>query len=100
MAVGHAIRNVPALASGRLFGTKVAFVGVGAGIINKRATRWLSNSAARLAYYRSYRDAGAREALRQRGVDTTRDHVYLDLAFALPAPLDEPGDPQTWSPSA
>jgi polysaccharide pyruvyl transferase WcaK-like protein len=80
-------------ASGRLFGTKVGLVGVGAGAINKRATRWLSNSAARLAYYRSYRDAGAREALRRRGVDTTRDHVYIDLAFALPCPSDEPGDP-------
>jgi polysaccharide pyruvyl transferase WcaK-like protein len=78
---------------GKLFRTKVAFVSVGAGAINKRATRWLSNSAARLAYYRSYRDAGAREALRQRGVDTGRDHVYVDLAFALPCPLDEPGDP-------
>jgi polysaccharide pyruvyl transferase WcaK-like protein len=78
---------------GRLFGTKVALVSVGAGAINKRATRWLSNAAARLAYYRSYRDAGAREALRRRGVDTTRDHVYIDLAFALPAPPDDPGDP-------
>jgi polysaccharide pyruvyl transferase WcaK-like protein len=78
---------------GRLFGTKVALVSVGAGAINKRATRWLSNTAARLAYYRSYRDAGAREALRQRGVDTSRDHVYTDLAFALPAPADQPGDP-------
>jgi len=80
-------------ASGRIFGTKVALAGVGAGAINKRATRWLSNSAARLAYYRSYRDAGAREAMRQRGIDTTRDHVYVDLAFALPAQQDEPGDP-------
>ena len=78
---------------GRLFGTKVALVSVGAGAINKRATRWLSNAAAGLAYYRSYRDAGAREALRQRGMDTTQDHVYTDLAFALPAPADQPGDP-------
>ena len=52
---------------GRLFRTKVALVSVGAGAINKRATRWLSNAAAGLASYRSYRDAGAREALRQRG---------------------------------
>jgi polysaccharide pyruvyl transferase WcaK-like protein len=80
-------------ASGRLFGTKVAFVSVGAGAISKRATRWLSNSAARLAFYRSYRDAGAREAMRQRGIDTTKDHVYTDLAFALPAPPAKPGTP-------
>jgi polysaccharide pyruvyl transferase WcaK-like protein len=81
-------------AFGRLWGTKVAFVSVGAGVINKRATRWLSNSAARLAFYRSYRDAGARRAMRQRGVDTTRDHVFPDLAFALPAPPYEPCDPR------
>ena len=74
-------------ASGRLFGTKVAFVGVGAGAISKPMTRWLSNTAARLAYYRSYRDPGAREAIRQRGVDVSRDHVYTDLAFALPEPI-------------
>ena len=80
-------------ASGRIFGTKVALVGVGAGAIHKRATRLLSNSAARLAYYRSYRDAGACEALRRRDINTARDHVYVDLAFALPAPQDEPGDP-------
>ena len=36
-------------ASGRLFGTKVALVSVGADLINKRPTRWLSNSTARLA---------------------------------------------------
>jgi polysaccharide pyruvyl transferase WcaK-like protein len=81
-------------ASGRLFGTKVALVSVGAGAIRKRATRWLSNSAARLAFYRSYRDPGAREALQRRGVDTTGDRVYPDLAFALPAPGDDAGDPR------
>jgi polysaccharide pyruvyl transferase WcaK-like protein len=73
-------------ASGKLFGTKIALVGVGAGAINRRSTRWLSNSAARLAFYRSYRDAGAREALRQRGLDVTQDHVYADLAFAHSVP--------------
>ena len=79
-------------ASGKLFGTKVAFVSVGAAAINQRLTRWLSNSAARLAFYRSYRDAGAREAMRLRGLDVSRDHVYPDLAFALPAPPDDPAD--------
>lgn len=78
---------------GKLFRTKVALVCVGAGAINKRATRLLSNAAARLAYYRSYRDAGAREALSRRGVDTTCDHVYADLTFVLPVPSDYPGDP-------
>ena len=79
--------------SGRLFHTKVAFVSIGAGAIKKRPTQWLSNWAARLAYYRSYRDAGGLEAMRMRGVDVTQDHVFHDLAFALPEPPDEPGDP-------
>ena len=51
-------------AAGRLFGTKVALVNVGAGAVNQRTTRWLFDSAARLAYFRSYRDPGAREAMR------------------------------------
>lgn len=77
--------------SGRLFGTKIALVSVGAGAVNQRMTRWLFNSSARLAFYRSYRDASALEAMRQRGLDTRRDHVYYDLAFALPQPPAEGG---------
>ena len=42
--------------SGKLLGVKVALVSVGASKIKKRATRWLSNAAARTAFYRSYRD--------------------------------------------
>lgn len=82
-------------ASGRLLGTKVALVSVGAGVINQRLTRWLLISAARLAFYRSYRDIESRDAMRQQGVDTTSDHVYIDLAFAIPALPYDPGDPQT-----
>jgi polysaccharide pyruvyl transferase WcaK-like protein len=78
-------------ASGRLFSTKVAFVSVGAGAVHQRTTRWLFDSAARLAYYRSYRDPGALEAMRARGIDTSRDSVYPDLAFALPVPDYDPG---------
>jgi polysaccharide pyruvyl transferase WcaK-like protein len=81
-------------AAGRIFGTKVALVSVGAAAINQRMTRWLFNGAARLAFYRSYRDEGAREAMRLRGIDTSHDHVYPDLAFALPGPAYDPGDPQ------
>ena len=80
--------------SGRLFGTKVALVSVGADLINKRATRWLSNATARLASYRSYRDAYSRDAMRQRGIDTSSDRVYPDLVFGVPTPPYEPGDPQ------
>lgn len=82
-------------ASGRLFKTKVALVSVGAGRINQRWTRWLFNGAAKLAFYRSYRSVGSRDAMRQRGLDVLGDPVYPDLAFALPDPHAEPIDPRT-----
>ena len=81
-------------ASGRLFGTKVALPCVGASVIKQRLTRRLFDSAARLAFYRSYRDTGSRDAMRQRGLDVTRDRVYADLAFGIPVPPYDPGDPQ------
>lgn len=73
-------------AMGRLFGTRVALVSVGAGPIGNRPTRVLTRWSTRLAAYRSYRDAASREAMRAMGVDTSRDEVYADLVFALPAP--------------
>ncbi|MFJ8389437.1 polysaccharide pyruvyl transferase family protein [Streptomyces sp. NPDC094438] len=73
-------------ASGRLFGTGVALVSVGAAAIGNRPTRALVRWSARLATYRSYRDALSRDAMRAMGVDTSRDEVYPDLAFALPTP--------------
>lgn len=81
--------------SGRLFRTKIAFVSVGANVIRQRLTRWLFTSAARLAFYRSYRDALSRDAMRQQGVDTTRDRVYPDLAFGLPVPVCDSGEART-----
>ncbi|WP_078660871.1 polysaccharide pyruvyl transferase family protein [Streptomyces sp. NRRL B-24484] len=73
-------------AAGRLFGTRVALVSVGAAAIGSRPTRALVRWSARLAAYRSYRDAPSREAMRAMGVDTGRDEVYPDLAFSLPTP--------------
>ncbi|MGW3409190.1 polysaccharide pyruvyl transferase family protein [Streptomyces sp. NPDC000888] len=81
-------------ASGRLFGTRVALVSVGAAPIGNRPTRLLVRWSARLAAYRSYRDAQSRDAMRAMGVDTARDEVYPDLAFALPTPrASAPSDP-------
>ncbi len=80
-------------ASGRLFSTKVALVSVGANRINQRMIRWLYNSAARLAYYRSYRDQQSWEAMQGcRGVDVAGDEVYPDLVFGMPAPADRGED--------
>ncbi|WP_024757415.1 polysaccharide pyruvyl transferase family protein [Streptomyces exfoliatus] len=80
-------------ASGRLFGTRVALAGVGAAPIGSRATRTLVRWSARLAAYRSYRDDLSRDAMRAMGVDTARDEVHPDLAFALPAPPAPPVGP-------
>ncbi|AGP59563.1 membrane protein [Streptomyces rapamycinicus NRRL 5491] len=71
-------------ASGRLLRTRVALVSVGAAEIRNRPTRALVRWSGRLAAYRSYRDAQSRDAMRAMGVDTARDEVYPDLAFALP----------------
>ena len=78
--------------SGKLFGTKVALVSVGADDIKQRVTRWLSDSTARLAFYRSFRDVHSLEAMRRRGIDTSRDRVYPDLVFGVPTPPYNPGD--------
>ncbi|MER7200715.1 hypothetical protein CG723_11325 [Streptomyces sp. CB01635] len=81
-------------ASGRLCGTRVALVGVGAAPIGNRPIRALVRWSARLATYRSYRDAQSRDAMREMGVDTAQDEVYPDLTFALPAlPASAPSDP-------
>ncbi|MFC9678538.1 polysaccharide pyruvyl transferase family protein [Streptomyces sp. NPDC056948] len=81
-------------ASGRLVGTRVALVGVGAAPIRDRPTRALVRWSARLAAYRSYRDTRSRDSMREMGVDTARDEVYPDLAFALPTPrASTPPDP-------
>lgn len=71
---------------GRLTGTKVALVSIGANVINQSATRRLFAAAARRAYYRSFRDTLSRDAMRVMGVDTGKDDVFPDLVFALPAP--------------
>ncbi|WP_326772258.1 polysaccharide pyruvyl transferase family protein [Streptomyces sp. NBC_01445] len=71
-------------ASGRLFGTRVALVSVGAAPIGNPPTRALVRWSARLAAYRSYRDTPSRDSMRAMGVDTTRDEVYPDLTFSLP----------------
>ncbi|MBC9717427.1 polysaccharide pyruvyl transferase family protein [Streptomyces sp. TRM66268-LWL] len=72
--------------TGRLLRTRVALVGVGADVIRDRPTRALIRWSARLAAHRSYRDTLSRDAMRTMGVDTARDQVCPDLAFALPTP--------------
>ena len=77
--------------SGKRLGVKVALVSVGASKIKQPATRWLSNAAARTAFYRSYRDVHSIDAIRKRGIDTSNDRVFPDLVFGAPVPPYEPG---------
>jgi polysaccharide pyruvyl transferase WcaK-like protein len=82
-------------AFGKLFRTKVALVSVGANSINQRTMRWLFKTSAQLSSYRSFRDVPSRDALKERGLDTSCDDVFTDLVFGLPTPPDCSGDPQT-----
>ena len=66
----------------------------GPDVIKQPMTRWLLVRAARLAFYRSYRDAQSRDALRQQGVDTSADPVHPDLVFSLPS-SPAAGNPET-----
>jgi polysaccharide pyruvyl transferase WcaK-like protein len=79
---------------GRLFRTKVVMISVGASPISQRATRSLFNWSARLANYRSFRDTYSRDAMVERGVRAEHDPIYPDLAFGLPLPPYEAGDPR------
>lgn len=70
----------------RAGGARVAFVSVGAGPAEHPLSRRLFAWAARLAHYRSYRDAVSRDFLARAGVDVRRDGVFPDLVFGLPVP--------------
>lgn len=80
---------------GRLFRTKVALVSVGASPVKGRVTGWLLNWCARLVHYRSFRDDYSRNAMIERGVHVEHDPLYPDLAFGVPLPPYEAGDPHT-----
>ncbi|TCO52067.1 polysaccharide pyruvyl transferase WcaK-like protein [Kribbella antiqua] len=78
-------------AAGKLFGTKVALVSVGATVVRQRLTGRMLATAARLAYYRSFRDEQSLDAARRMGMAHEGDQVYPDLVFALPTPPVGPG---------
>src|SRR5690606_12740985 len=72
---------------------RIAFVSIGAGPINGWLSRWFLRSAARMAYYRSYRDNYSLEFMRGLGLDVSGDRRYPDIAFALPIPYTENDPP-------
>jgi polysaccharide pyruvyl transferase WcaK-like protein len=72
--------------AGRLTGTRVAYLAVGASAMAAGPTRWLLVTAARLAHYRSFRDGYSRHRMGDLGVGVEDDPVYPDLVFGLPSP--------------
>ncbi len=78
----------------KMSGSKLLFVSVGAGPIERPLSRWIVKRAVSLADYRSYRDAFSKEYLARIGFDTRGDLVYPDLAFSLtPAVPKAPREP-------
>jgi polysaccharide pyruvyl transferase WcaK-like protein len=78
----------------RLTGTRLAYVCVGADAGRPGPTYRVIAHAAALADYRSYRDEMSRAAVREMGVDVSRDRVFPDLAFGLDSPPPSVADPR------
>ena len=74
--------------------SKVLFVSVGAGPIDRPVGRVLVKAGLSLADYRSYRDTASRDYLRGIGFRAKRDRVYPDLAFSLPEEWLSGGQPR------
>jgi polysaccharide pyruvyl transferase WcaK-like protein len=64
--------------------SRVLFVSVGAGPLDRRRGRVLVRAGLSLADYRSYRDDASRDYLRAIGFRAEHDRVYPDLVFGLP----------------
>jgi polysaccharide pyruvyl transferase WcaK-like protein len=78
----------------RLTDTRLAYVCVGADPGRPGPTYRVIARAAALADYRSYRDEMSRAAVREMGVDVSRDRVFPDLAFGLDSPPRPDADPR------
>ncbi|WP_099864350.1 polysaccharide pyruvyl transferase family protein [Pararhizobium haloflavum] len=70
----------------RLAGTRLAFVSIGAGPIDRVWNRRLMVTAARLAHYRSYRDRLSKTFLETSGLSTAADPIFPDIVFKLKRP--------------
>jgi polysaccharide pyruvyl transferase WcaK-like protein len=79
---------------GRLFGTKVALVAVGADQASAKTTQWLYNRTASLAAYVSLRDESSRETLQGDGVEVSAFSVHPDLVWTIPVTREKLQDPK------
>jgi polysaccharide pyruvyl transferase WcaK-like protein len=68
----------------KMRGSKVLFVSVGGGPLERPLSRWIVKAALSLADYRSYRDRFSQRYLHSIGFDTSNDCVYPDLVFSSP----------------
>lgn len=74
----------------RLMGVTVIFASIGAGPADSAISRWFFKLVARFANYRSYRDIASKSFMTNIGFDASKDPIYPDLAFSLPAPATAP----------
>ncbi len=68
----------------KLAGTRLAFVSIGAGPVRHPLSRFFIRQASSLSPFRSYRDQVSHDFMKGLGVDSRRDFVSADIAFALP----------------
>ena len=69
----------------RLAGVRFVVLSVGVGYLDHRLSRWFVRGALRLAAYRSFRDQGSKDLLREMRF-TRSDLCVPDLVFALQPP--------------
>lgn len=72
----------------RLSGCKIAFLSVGAGVIESFWAKFFCSSALRLAQYRSVRDVRSKKLVESWRVGTV--HLVPDMAFSMKFKIDEP----------
>ncbi len=82
-AMGHPYALFKWASMARLCGARVVFLSVGVCSLKSRLGRGFAYRALRLACYRSYRDHGSKELLREAAF-TRKDPEYPDLAFSHP----------------
>ncbi|HTA29350.1 MAG TPA: polysaccharide pyruvyl transferase family protein [Candidatus Cybelea sp.] len=86
--MGHPYALFKWASMARLCGARVVFLSVGVCSLRSRLGRGLAYRALRFASYRSYRDHGSKELLREAAFTRT-DPEYPDLAFSYPCAQEE-----------
>ena len=79
---GHPFTMFTWVAIARIYGVRIAFMGVGLDRLSNRLSRIFVLSALRLAHYRSFRDSGTLVALNALGFHAP-SRLCPDLAFGL-----------------